>query len=169
MIGIPLGLAYAHLVESLFHRHVLHGLGKRPGSFWSFHWAEHHREARRHAMVDAGYRRPLFGWHPQTKERLSIAFGVAVHLPLAPVAPLFVGTVAVYGWLSAVLHERAHTDPGWARSRLPWHYDHHMGPEQDANWGIVLPWYDLVVGTRRRYVGTTREARDASRVRASRP
>jgi hypothetical protein len=129
MIGIPLGLLYANAVESLFHRYVLHGIGKNPDSFWAFHWSEHHRVARRAGFVDEGYRRPLVAWHAQTKERLAIALGVAIHLPLAPVAPFFFG----------------------------------MGPDQDANWGIGLTWYDLLVGTRVRYAGTEREAADRAR------
>lgn len=163
MIGIPLGLAYANVVESLFHRYVLHGLGKNPKSFWAFHWNEHHRDARRNAMRDDGYRRPLWQLNPHTKERLAIALGVAAHLPLAPIAPFFVATLAGCGVVFYRLHKRAHSEPGWARAHLPWHYDHHMGPDQDANWGIGLPWFDLLTGTRVPYAGTAREARDLAR------
>ena len=73
MIGIPLGFFYANVVESLFHRYILHGLGKNPKSYWAFHWNEHHRTARRNGFADAGYHtQPLFGWHAQTKERLAM-------------------------------------------------------------------------------------------------
>jgi len=164
MIGIPLGLLYANAVEAMFHRHVLHGIGKDPKSFWAFHWNEHHREARRDGFHDRHYRtRPWLGWHPQTKERLGAALAVLVHLPLAPVAPFFVATIAVCGAWFAVLHQRAHLDPAWARAHLPWHYDHHMGPDQDKNWGIAFDWYDRLAGTRVPYAGTEREARDDAR------
>ena len=43
MLGIPLGLLYANASEWLIHHYVLHGLGKKKRSFWSFHWGEHHR------------------------------------------------------------------------------------------------------------------------------
>ena len=52
MIGIPLGLLYSNAAEWWIHKNILHGLGKNRSSFWSFHWHEHHAEARRHEMVD---------------------------------------------------------------------------------------------------------------------
>lgn len=164
MIGIPLGLLYANVVEASFHRYVLHGLGKNPKSFWAFHWNEHHREVRRAAFHDHHYlTRPFFGWHAQTKERLGAVVGLLLHLPLAPVAPFFVGTLAVCSAWFVATHRHAHIDPAWARKHVPWHYDHHMGPDQDCNWGIALDWYDRLAGTRVRYTGTEREARDTAR------
>ncbi|MFO0613656.1 MAG: sterol desaturase family protein [Polyangiaceae bacterium] len=164
MLGIPLGLLYANAVESMFHRYVLHGLGKKPGSFWAFHWSEHHRDSRRNGFSDEHYRtRSLFGWHPQTKERLAIAVGIALHAPLLPVAPFFVASITYWGVRFYRTHKRAHLDPAWARENVPWHYDHHMGPDQDKNWGIGFPIYDYIAGTREPYVGTEREARDADR------
>lgn len=149
MIGIPLGVAYAHLIEALFHRYVLHGLGKKPGSFWSYHWHEHHRLVRKQGGRDDGYRtRPLFGWHAQTKEQLQIAAGFVLHLPLLPVAPLFVTTLGVCGWVFYKRHKRFHLDPEWGRREMPWHWDHHMGRDQDKNFGIAFDWYDRLAGTR---------------------
>jgi sterol desaturase/sphingolipid hydroxylase (fatty acid hydroxylase superfamily) len=70
-------------------------------------------------------------------------------------------------WLSAygyyLVHKKSHLDPEWARKHLPWHYDHHMGPNQDANWCVTLPLFDHLMGTREHYVGTEREARDRQR------
>ena len=63
-------------------------------------------------------------------------------------------------------HKRAHLDPEWAREHLPWHYDHHMGRNQHANWCVSQPWFDWVMGTREKYVGTEDEARDIERNRA---
>jgi sterol desaturase/sphingolipid hydroxylase (fatty acid hydroxylase superfamily) len=31
---------------------------------------------------------------------------------------------------------------------IPWHYDHHMNSNQDANWCVTRPWFDYVMGTR---------------------
>src|SRR6202451_4673213 len=61
------------------------------------------------------------------------------------------------------VHKRAHREPGWAREHLPWHYDHHMGPNQDANWCVSWPWFDWVMGTREHYVGTARDRRAGAR------
>ncbi|HLU67831.1 MAG TPA: sterol desaturase family protein [Kofleriaceae bacterium] len=168
MIGIPIGLALANAGEWAIHRYVLHGLGRSRSSFWSFHWHEHHRNCRQNDSLDPCYRRPLTRWNAQSKEALALAAGTAAFLPLFPVAPLFVGTIAYCAVNYYRKHKRAHLDPGWAREHLPWHYDHHMGPNQHANWCVTRPWFDHVMGTRVPYAGTEREARDRARRAARR-
>lgn len=163
MIGIPLGLLYANAHEWLIHKHLLHGRGKKKQSFWSFHWHEHHNSSRKSEMVDDAYTKPLGGWNPQTKEALALLAGVAIHAPLLPVAPFFVGTVAWCSWHYYKVHKKAHLDPEWAKANLPWHYDHHMGPNQHANWCVTNPFFDRVMGTREEYLGTEREAADRHR------
>ncbi len=163
MLGIPIGLLYANFSEAMFHRYVLHGLGKNPKSFWAFHWHEHHREARRNAFRDDNYLRSPWAWHSLSKERLAIAASVALHLPLLPVAPYFVGTLVYCAVKYHRVHARAHLDPEWGRQNVPWHYDHHMAPNQNANWGIVRPWYDQIMGTRLPYSGTPAERPSAPR------
>src|SRR5258705_13224919 len=93
MIGIPLGLAYTNASEWFLHRYMLHGLGRSRASFWSFHWHEHHREARRHDMFDPQYVRSVFTWSPQGKEALALAGAALVMAPFFPVAPFFTATV----------------------------------------------------------------------------
>jgi len=163
MIGIPVGLAVGNALEWAFHKYVLHGLGKDPDSFWSFHWHEHHRTARRHDHVDDAYRGSLWTWNGQTKEALALAVGGLISLPLAPIAPFFVGTFWYCGINYYRKHRRSHLDPAWAREHLPWHYDHHMGPDQHQNWCVTRPWMDRVMGTRVPYLGTAKAARDRSR------
>jgi hypothetical protein len=151
MIGIPLGLLYSNVAEWWIHKHILHGLGKNRESFWSFHWHEHHAAARKNEMVDEQYTRSLWGWEPQTKELAALVAASVAHLPLLPVAPFFTLTV----WYSAVnyyrVHKRSHLDHEWAKEHLPWHYDHHMGRNQNANWCVTKPWADALLGTRKRY------------------
>jgi len=31
---------------------------------------------------------------------------------------------------------------------MPWHYDHHMGKNQDSNWGVTVEWVDKLFNTR---------------------
>ena len=87
-------------------------------------------------------------WNAQTKEAAAIFAMGLVHAPLFPVAPFFTATV----WYSMIryhtLHRRAHIDPAWAAEHLPWHVDHHLGPNQDANWCVTHPWFDDWMGTR---------------------
>ncbi len=163
MIGIPVALLAANATEWLVHKYVLHGAGKKKDSFFSFHWHEHHREARRHGMRDSHYERPVWGRHSQGKEAgLLLATGLAV-APLFPVAPFFVGTTWYCVWNYYRVHKRSHEDPKWARENLTWHYDHHMGPKQDANWCVTKPWMDELMGTRVPYAFTERERRDIER------
>jgi len=160
MIGIPLGIITANAIEWVVHKHVLHGLGGRKESLWSFHWHEHHRACRKNGHRDDDYERPVLGRHAQGKEALALMVGVMAVLPLAPVAPFFAGTMAYSAVHYYRVHKRAHLDPEWAREHLPWHYDHHMGPDQNVNWCVTRPWFDHLMGTRVPYLGTEREARD---------
>ena len=151
MIGIPLALAYTNISEWLIHKYWLHGLGLNKKSFWSFHWHEHHREARKADMFDPQYTRSIFTWSPQGKEVLALLGGAAVVTPLFPVAPFFTATVWYRTLRYYQMHKKAHLDPRWAKEHLPWHYDHHMGKDQNANWCVTHPWFDHVMGTRKTY------------------
>lgn len=162
MLGIPLGLAVANAGEWAFHKYVLHGLGCKPKSFWSFHWHEHHRDVRRNEHVDPRYQQEslmdsIRNWSGQGKEAVALTLGGMTFAPLFPVAPFFVGTL----WYSMAryyrVHKRSHLDTQWARDHLPWHYDHHMGDDQHKNWCVTHPWFDNVMKTRKKYIGTERE------------
>src|SRR5579863_5090182 len=147
MLGIPIGLLYANAGEWLIHRYVLHGLGRRRSSMWSYHW-EHHRAARKNGFVDPHYDRGALAWNAQGKEALGLAVIGLAHLPLLRVAPYFVAAVEFSAMRYYQVHKRAHSDPAWARRHLRWHYDHHMGRNQDANWCVTWPWFDWLLGTR---------------------
>lgn len=164
MIGIPLGLLAANAGEWFFHKHVLHGRGVNKKSFWSFHWHEHHSAVRKHDHVDPAYKETLFQWNGQAKEALMLSLGTAATaLPLLPVAPFFSGAV-IYAAINYYrVHKKSHIDTEWAREKVPWHYDHHMGPNQHANWCVTKPWFDIIMSTRDPYVGTERERKDRAR------
>ncbi|MGE5184106.1 MAG: hypothetical protein ACM31C_18680 [Acidobacteriota bacterium] len=82
-----------------------------------------------------------------------------------PVAPFY--TLTTWYLLAKYRrdHRRCHIDPEWGREHLPWHYDHHMGPDQHQNWGVTFQWYDKLRGTRVRFVGTDKERADHPRNR----
>jgi sterol desaturase/sphingolipid hydroxylase (fatty acid hydroxylase superfamily) len=163
MLGIPLGLLYSNAGEWFIHKYILHGLGKNRDSIWSFHWHDHHRACRQHAHVDPGYQKPAWNWNSQTKEATALVLVGVAHAPLLPIAPFFTGTV----WYSIAnyyrVHKRAHVDPEWARMNLPWHYDHHMGRDQNQNWCVTRPWFDLIMGTRVPYLDTGHEGKKQKR------
>ena len=169
MIGVPLGIAYSSALEWVIHKHVLHGLGRDKKNFWAFHWHEHHKKARKHDMLDDQYSGSVWksvlhgSMDARAKEALGLLAASALHAPLWPVAPFFTVTV----WACAAnyyrVHRRAHVDPAWAKEHLPWHVDHHMGRNQDANWGVTLPIIDWLLNTREKYVGTEAYAQDEIR------
>ncbi len=163
MLGIPAAWAYSHVAEWAIHKYVLHGLGKKRSSYWSFHFHEHHRASRSHRFRDAIYVGHPFRWNGAGKELLGLTALTAAHLPLAPIAPFFVATVAASAVSYYRVHKRSHVDPEWAREHLPWHYDHHMGPNQDSNWGVRRDWVDRLAGTREPYIGTEKELKDRRR------
>lgn len=166
MIGIPLGLLVANASEWFFHKNVLHALGKDRKSFWSFHWRDHHRECRLNGNRDRHYERLPLKWDAQGKEAAALAVACFVQLPLLPLAPFYVGTL----WYCALnyyfKHKKAHMNTEWCRDHLPWHYDHHMGRNQDANWCVTKPWFDHLMGTRVPYKGTPEEREDLEKMRA---
>ncbi len=133
MIGFLTGLFYANEMEWLIHKYLLHEDGKKKGSFWRFHYSEHHKNAKQNDFFDPDYSRSLLEWNAQSKEVLALVVGAGIHLPIFPFAPGFVSGV----WFSMAyyyyVHKKSHEDPNWARKNLPWHYDHHMGKNQDAN------------------------------------
>lgn len=168
MLGIALGVVVANGLEWIIHKHVLHGWGRERTSYWSFHWHEHHRAARTLDHRDPAYEGwTLKGgpWHgdAQSKEAWGLLGIGVLTLPLAPIAPWFVGTLWAHGLIYHRVHRQAHLDTEFARRWLPWHYDHHMGPDQNANWCVTWPLFDWIMGTRKPYCGTDRELEERAR------
>lgn len=147
MWGIPAGIIATNIIEWLFHKHVLHGLGKKKNSMWSDHWRTHHNVSRKNVMIDKDY----FDSFPtilNTSEIKAILAGASFLLPLIKRFPYFVTTMWVCGVAYFVIHRRAHLDSEWAKKYVPWHFDHHMGKNQDRNWNVTFPLMDYIMGTR---------------------
>ncbi len=144
---------YSHLLEYFLHKYVLHNPKRK--KWFRTHFADHHRTSRRLAMIDPKYLgRPKWNGDPELKGL--VVLGI-FHLPLAfwfPVAytVLIAGAINYYN-----LHSLSHQDIHWARKYLPWHYDHHIAPNQNANWGVRLPIIDYIFGSRIKHKGTKKE------------
>ena len=148
MIGIPLGLLYGNAGEWLIHKYVLHDLGKNKDFFFAFHWHEHHKNCRKNKNHDPDYELPRLRWHAPGKELVALTGLCMAHAPLFPVAPFFTGTVFYCSLNYYRKHKRGHLDPQWLKENLPWHWDHHLGKNQDANWCVTHPFFDHLMGTR---------------------
>ena len=150
MLGIPLGLLTVNGIEWYAHKHLLHGKGRDRNSRWASHW-DHHRVVRQSGFTDQMYDPALTRTFDHERARMeagSLVKAALVLSPLVVVAPLYTATLyygAVNYWYT---HRRAHLDPDWARRKVPWHYDHHMNANQNANWCVTKPWFDYIMGTR---------------------
>ncbi len=164
MLGFVNGLIFSNAFEWYFHKNILHGQGKKKGNFWRFHWAVHHKTTIQQNFRDSDYEHTLWeAWDPQSKEAVALATGAAIVSPLFWVAPGFTMGVWFSAWNYYRVHKKSHLDPEWAYKYLPWHYDHHMAPDQDKNWCVTFPLWDYVMGTRLHYKGTEREKIDIER------
>jgi len=140
---------YSNIVEWVAHKYILHGLGKNKKSPWSFHWHQHHKKARKNKFYDEDY---LNDWQGvPLKEKIGLLGLLAIHSPLAFYYPVFYVTLVYCTFRYYRLHKYAHLNPSWGRYYLRCHYDHHMGKNQNANWGVTTGWVDVLLGTREKY------------------
>lgn len=148
IVQIVLAFLYANLAELVWHRWVFHGLGKKKSSRFSTHWVFHHRAARKNAFRDSQYD-SFTGFNDDPmREVFELIFAALLHSPLFFIFPYFAGWLWVHAMLYFYIHRRSHIDVEWAKKWVPWHYDHHMGKNQDANWCVTFPFWDYIFGTR---------------------
>jgi len=151
ILAAVFGILYATLLEWLIHKYILHGLGKNKESYWAFHWHEHHKACRKNEGLDPHYDQcPLHS--SLKKEVMGINLLVLLHSPLILFFPVFYITLVACAIRYLWVHWKAHQDAEWAKKNVPWHYEHHMGTNQDANWGVTNSFWDLVIGTRVKYL-----------------
>jgi len=153
IVQILLAFLYSHLLEWVLHRYLLHNPKRK--KWFKTHFAEHHKAARKYMMVDPKYLSPIsIKGDPEIKGLIVLGL---IHLPVLFFYP-YAYTVLIlssidYWWT----HKKSHSDLTWARENCSWHYDHHMAPNQNANWGVRRPWFDYLFGTRNIYKGQRKE------------
>ena len=154
LLWMAVGFVYCNFLEWFIHKNILHGLGKKKNSFWSFHWSEHHKESRKNNFRDPRWEAiPLH----RDKELLGIVILTALHVPTLWISPFLYLAII---WRSLVyyrVHKKSHLDVEWTKQNAPWHWDHHMGPRKavEANWCVSNPFFDNLMGTRVKYYLTT--------------
>lgn len=166
-LQIALAWIYGHFLEWFLHKYVLHALGKNKRNIFSFHYHDHHRNTRINDFVDPAYQNlPNFSLKNGMGKETAVLSGlVLLHIPLLFILPWAFGTLILAAASYMYAHIRCHNDPEWGRKHLPWHYAHHMAPNQEFNWGVRSDIFDRLFGTRRYYVGTEREKKDIERRR----
>ena len=142
LIQIILGIFAASFLEWFAHKYILHVLGRKKASLFSFHWGVHHATARRNGFLDSMV---------SAREAFGIFFLCVIFTPLILFLPFTYGTMFIHAMLYFVLHNTAHKYPKFAKKYMRWHYDHHMGKNQNMNWCVVHPLADYIMGTRKKY------------------
>ena len=160
LVQIALGVIIANLYEWIIHKYVLHGLGKKKKSFWSAHWKMHHKKARKNEYFDDDYLKLFKGWNEGTKEILSLVALSVIQIPSFFLFPLYSATMIFMALAYFLVHRKSHLDPEWGKRWAPWHYDHHMGKNQDANWCVTFPLWDYILGTRKHYLKVQKDLDD---------
>ena len=151
LLQIATGLLYGNMAEWVLHKYVLHNLGRKKTSWFSFHWYQHHRKSRLNNFFDDDYETSFWRWNARGKETLSLAILLGTHTPLLLIAPWFFATLAYCTANYYFTHKWAHENPSWAKEKLRWHWEHHQMRNQDANFGVTQPWCDYIMGTRVHY------------------
>ena len=150
LLSIAIGYAYSTAMEWVVHNLVYHRLGRKLGGRFNFHLKEHHRDTRRHGGVDPALSDQTWAWDAHGREAFGLLLLVVLHAPLAWLAPWVFGTIVAMAVLYHYCHRRSHRDPEWCRTRLPWHWEHHMGTNPHANYCLTSDWFDRLMGTRHR-------------------
>ncbi len=139
IISIVAGFLYANFLDWGIHVLLHKPRGK---SRFKFHW-KHHKIARKNQNEDPDYRTKLF--HNETYLTL---IGIAIHVPFVFIWPSFACTVIAYATVYMILHRMTHTYVEFFKRWMPWHYEHHMGKNQNSNWCVVCPLMDHIMRTR---------------------
>ena len=145
------GLLYANVIEWLTHKYILHGIGTDRTSWFSSHWHEHHKTARKNAFKDTDYTKPFWKTKSRLKEVLGLTSMALSHICIAPFFPVFWLTLVFSVLLYYFVHKKSHVNVEWGKKWLSHHYDHHMGLNQNANWGVTHSLFDNILGTRIKY------------------
>ena len=151
-VALVIALVSQNVSEWFVHKYILHKLGANKNSFFHYHW-EHHNRCRKLRNMDTDY--------IQMYVRDGITKMVVKEIALMAVLSLVMGgfiffftwpalgvaTVIVL-WYYFFIHAYSHINPTFGKKYLPWHYDHHMGKDQNKNWCVTFPWFDWVMRTR---------------------
>ena len=137
---------YGHVLEYCLHRFVLHNPRLLSGRPFKRHFAGHHKSVRKGGMLDTGYH----DWQKYTPldfEPAFLTFLALIHLPVAIYFPAAYAVLAWSAFAYFVVHAATHLFPDTFEKIFPWHTWHHLGKNQNVNYGVRLPIIDMLVGT----------------------
>lgn len=148
MFGFPVGVFVANGLEWYFHKVWLHEFPNQYRNSPFFTHIAHHKRARLNEFNDGGYAESMFKNAEIYNEKTALIGLAGAATIFLPVAPFFTAGLYYGLWNYWRVHAKSHLDPEYAKKRIPWHYDHHMTSNQNANWCVTKPWFDYIMGTR---------------------
>ncbi|EXD02734.1 hypothetical protein K008_2890 [Acinetobacter baumannii 25569_2] len=148
MLGFPLGIFVANGLEWYFHKVWLHEFPTKYRNSPFFTHIAHHKRARLNNFHHEGYAESMFKNAEIYNEKTALIGLAGAATVFLPVAPFFTAGLYYGIWNYWRIHAKSHLDPEYAKNRIPWHYDHHMTSNQNANWCVTRPWFDYIMGTR---------------------
>lgn len=148
MLDFPLGIFVANGLEWYFHKVWLHEFPTKYRNSPFFTHIAHHKRARLNNFHDQGYAESMFKNAEIYNEKTALIGLAGAATVFLPVAPFFTAGLYYGIWNYWRIHAKSHLDPEYAKNRIPWHYDHHMTSNQNANWCVTRPWFDYIMGTR---------------------
>ena len=146
VLSIFLAYLYTTFAEWFIHKYVLHGLGKKKSSWFNFHWHSHHKKCRKNKNKDINYltQPPHYS---VKKELFGLMFLLLLHAPVVYVSVWFYLTLIVCACRYFYMHRKSHTNTSWGMKKMPWHWKHHMGKNQDMHWGVTTDMWDKIFKT----------------------
>lgn len=148
MLGFPVGIFVANGLEWYFHKVWLHEFPSQYRNSPFFTHIAHHKRARLNGFHDEGYAESMLKNAEIYNEKTALIGLAGAATIFLPVAPFFTAGLYYGLWNYWRVHTKSHLDPEYAKKRIPWHYDHHMTSNQNANWYVTRPWFDYIMGTR---------------------
>lgn len=133
-------------IEWAAHRFILHNFNIK--KFSKYHFGRHHSRARKNMGYDEDYLIfPPRKWKTGLHEIFSLIVATILVLPLAFISIWLWIFLCLHACAYFYLHRRMHLETEWGEKWFPWHYRHHMGKDQNTNWGVTNPMFDYVFNT----------------------
>lgn len=143
------GIILGWLFEWGAHKYLLHNFNKKIFSY--SHFSIHHQNCRKNDFYDSDYESfPPSAMSSGLKELVLLASALVVTLPAILVSSYLWLGFLVHACLYYFVHRKCHLDVEWGKKWVPWHYQHHMGKDQNCNWGVTSPFFDYVFRTRKK-------------------
>ena len=134
------------LVEWTAHKLILHNF--RIKRLSKFHFGRHHKKSRKNMGYDKDYLKfPPVSLEGGLHEIFSLMLIVVIAVPLILISAWLWIFLMIHVCTYYYLHRKMHLNPAWCKKYFSWHWRHHMGKDQNSNWGVTTPIFDYVFGT----------------------